>query len=197
MGMAVSSYRYRTRRCDEELRIRLVELAREKPRFGYRRLHVLLRRCGERVNHKRVHRVYREAGLMIRRKKRKHCVREGKPLLARTAANQEWALDFVHAGSRHQFCQPESDASVGTDRERARVAAGDPLRQWTRADESAFSGVVRGTTDRISAHSTGQAYAERSRRKLSRTAARRMLERELVSELVRCATQNRSVADRV
>ena len=33
---------------------------------------------------------------MIRRKKRKHCVREGKPLLARTAANQEWALDFVH-----------------------------------------------------------------------------------------------------
>ena len=48
------------------------------------------------MNHKRVHRVYREAGLMIRRKKRKHCVREGKPLLARTAANQEWALDFVH-----------------------------------------------------------------------------------------------------
>ncbi len=33
---------------------------------------------------------------MIRRKKRKHCVREGKPLLARTSANEEWALDFVH-----------------------------------------------------------------------------------------------------
>jgi transposase InsO family protein len=48
------------------------------------------------VNHKRVHRVYRAAGLMIRRKKRKHCVREGKPLLARTSANQEWALDFLH-----------------------------------------------------------------------------------------------------
>jgi putative transposase len=78
------------------LRTRLVELAREKPRFGYRRLHVLLERSGERVNHKRVHRVYREAGLRIRRKKRKHCVREGKPLVARTAANQEWALDFVH-----------------------------------------------------------------------------------------------------
>ncbi len=74
----------------------LVELAREKPRFGYRRLHVLLGRSGEHVNHKRVHRVYRAAGLMIRRKKRKHCVREGKPLLARTAANQEWALDFLH-----------------------------------------------------------------------------------------------------
>ncbi len=33
---------------------------------------------------------------MIRRKKRKHCVREGKPLVTRTSANQEWALDFVH-----------------------------------------------------------------------------------------------------
>ena len=65
-------------------------------RFGYRRLHVLLRRSGEAVNHKRVHRVYREAGLSIRRKKRKHCVRKGQPLRACTAANQEWALDFVH-----------------------------------------------------------------------------------------------------
>ena len=96
VGMAVTTYRYRTQRSDEPLRTRLVELAREKPRFGYRRLHVLLRRGGEQVNHKRLHRVYREAGLAIRRKKRKHCVREGKPLLARTSANQEWALDFVH-----------------------------------------------------------------------------------------------------
>ena len=96
MGMAVSSYRYATKRTDEPLRTKLVELAREKPRFGYRRLHVLLRRSGERVNHKRLHRIYRAAGLMIRRKKRKHCVREGRPWVARTAANQEWALDFVH-----------------------------------------------------------------------------------------------------
>ena len=96
MTMAVSSYRYRTKRSDEPLRTRLVELAREKPRFGYRRLQVLLQRSGERVNHKRLHRIYCEAGLRIRRKKRKHCVREGKPLQARSAANQEWALDFVH-----------------------------------------------------------------------------------------------------
>jgi putative transposase len=89
LGMAASSYRYGTRRSDEPLRARLVE-------FGYRRLQVLLQRGGERVNHKRVHRVYREAGLTIRRKKRKHCEREGKPLVERTAANQEWGLDFVH-----------------------------------------------------------------------------------------------------
>jgi len=94
--LAVSSYRYQSQRSDEPLRTQLVELAREKPRFGYRRLHVLLRRAGEAVNHKRVHRVYREAGLGLRRKKRKHCVRVGTPLRAWTAANQEWALDFVH-----------------------------------------------------------------------------------------------------
>ena len=81
---------------DEGLRGRLVELAREKPRFGYRRLHVLLQHNGETVNHKRVHRVYRDAGLSIRREKRKHCRRTGQPLRACTAANQEWALDSVH-----------------------------------------------------------------------------------------------------
>jgi putative transposase len=94
--VAVSTYRYEARRCDEPLRTKLVEVAREKPRFGYRRLHVLLRRCGERVNHKKLYRIYRAAGLSIRRKKRKHCVRVGQPLRAWTAANQEWALDFVH-----------------------------------------------------------------------------------------------------
>jgi putative transposase len=96
LSMAVSSHRYVSRRSDEELRGRLVQLAREKPRFGYRRLHVLLRRAGKAANHKRVYRVYREAGLCLRRKKRKHCIRVGAPLRQHTTANQEWALDFVH-----------------------------------------------------------------------------------------------------
>ena len=96
MLLATSTFRYAARSSDEPLRSRLVELAQEKPRFGYRRLHVLLCRGGECVNHKRVHRLYREAGLMIRRKKRKHCVRAGQPLIERTAPNQEWALDFLH-----------------------------------------------------------------------------------------------------
>ena len=93
--LAVSSYRYGSRRDDEALRERLVELARQKPRYGCRRLLVLLRRT-EVVNHKRARRVYREAGLTLRRKKRKHCVRAGLPQRTLTAANQEWALDFVH-----------------------------------------------------------------------------------------------------
>ncbi len=92
----VSSFRYRPQQSDAVLRERLVELAREKPRYGYRRLHVLLRHEGEAVNHKRAHRVHREAGLGIRRKKRKHYVRASSPLRQHTAANQEWALDSIH-----------------------------------------------------------------------------------------------------
>jgi putative transposase len=96
MQIAVSSFRYRSTRSDEELRERLIELARKKPRFGYRRLHIHLDAGGAHVNHKRVFRVYREAGLAVRRKTRKRLVRAGVPRPALTAANQEWALDFVH-----------------------------------------------------------------------------------------------------
>jgi len=92
----VSSFRYCSRRNDAGLRERLVALAREKPRFSYRRLAILLSEDGQPVNHKRVHRLYREAGLMLRRKKRKHCVRVSTPLGQYTAPNQEWALDFVN-----------------------------------------------------------------------------------------------------
>jgi len=96
MQIAVSSFRYRSTRSDEELRERLIELARKKPRFGYRRLHIHLDAGGAHINHKRVFRVYREAGLAVRRKARKRLVGAGVPRPALTAANQEWALDFVH-----------------------------------------------------------------------------------------------------
>jgi len=96
MSIAGSSYRYASKRSDEALKDQLVRLSREKPRYGYRRLQVLIEREGERVNHKRLYRVYREAGLCLKRKKRKHCVRSGSPRVLLTAANQEWALDFAH-----------------------------------------------------------------------------------------------------
>jgi putative transposase len=62
MSIAVSSFRYRSRRSDEDLKEKLARLAREKPRYGYRRLQVLMEREGERVNHKRLYRVYRGRG---------------------------------------------------------------------------------------------------------------------------------------
>src|SRR3982074_1157439 len=71
--------RYRCRPPDDaELRERLRNLARARRRFGYRRLHVLLRREGFTVNHKRLFRLYREERLMVRRRggrKRALCTR--------------------------------------------------------------------------------------------------------------------------
>ena len=54
---------------------RLRELAGERRRFGYRRLHVMLKREGQMVNHKRVYRLYREEGLAVRKRKRKRVSR--------------------------------------------------------------------------------------------------------------------------
>jgi putative transposase len=72
------------------------ELARIWPRFGYRRLYVLLREEGNRVNHKRVYRLYREEGLMLRRKRRRKWVRFGAgPKNLPTRPNERWSLDFV------------------------------------------------------------------------------------------------------
>jgi hypothetical protein len=61
--------RYRSRRADDvQLRARLRILAHVRRRFGYRRLHVLLRREGFIVNHKHPFRLYREERLMVRRR---------------------------------------------------------------------------------------------------------------------------------
>jgi transposase len=90
LGLDRSSYRYAAvPDWNAELRAKLVELARQKPRFGYRRLHVLLDRRGMVVNVKRVYRLYRQEGLMVRRRRRKRLVRSlpASPRLLR--ANQE------------------------------------------------------------------------------------------------------------
>jgi putative transposase len=91
-----SSYRYEPEEDgDATLRQRLQELARQHPRWGYRRLGVLLEREDEGVNHKRLFRVYQAAGLGVRRRERKRVERgqAGMPLLSRS--NQEWSMDFV------------------------------------------------------------------------------------------------------
>jgi putative transposase len=95
---ARATVRYQGRRReDAALRTRLGELAAQRPRFGYRRLHVLLRREGVRVNHKRIERLYREEGLAVRRRTRKSPGRvlRGRPR-APEHANEQWAMDFLH-----------------------------------------------------------------------------------------------------
>jgi hypothetical protein len=98
-------------------------------------------------------------------------------------------------GSGYEFCQSESDARVGGDHGGAGLTRFHPLRQRTRVHQPAFSGVGHRAEDRGRAYSTGEADTECSRGELSRAAARRVSERELVSESVRCQAQDRSVED--
>jgi putative transposase len=90
--------RYRSvRPPDEQLRVRLRELANERRRFGYRRLFVLLRREGERSGINRVYRLYREEGLTVRKRRaRRRAVGTRAPILIEARSNARWSLDFVH-----------------------------------------------------------------------------------------------------
>jgi transposase InsO family protein len=93
-----TSVRYRSRRPDDaELRERLTVLAGERRRFGYRRLHVLLRREGYVVNRKKTQRLYREEGLSVRKRRgRKKATGTRAPLLTVAVPNARWSVDFVH-----------------------------------------------------------------------------------------------------
>ena len=96
--LKLSTWQYKPRKQEREgLRQRLRDLAAERRRFGYRRLHVLLRREGWRVNHKAVHRIYVEEGLQVKKRKRKRVCRSGRsPMLVPQAPNERWSMDFQH-----------------------------------------------------------------------------------------------------
>lgn len=91
-------YRASTAKDQSALRLRIREIAHARPRFGYQRIHVMLRREGWFVNKKRVHRLYRLEGLQVRMRvrRRKHmCLHRG-PVPTATAIQQRWSMDFVH-----------------------------------------------------------------------------------------------------
>ena len=98
LGWPRSTHRYQSRSDPQyALRIRLKDLAGVRIGYGYRRLHVLLRREGWRVNHKRIYRLYRQEGLGLRKKlprRRVACVkREIRP--SAVEQNECWSMDFV------------------------------------------------------------------------------------------------------
>lgn len=93
-----SMIRYRRRVNPDEapLRDRLRVLAGERPRWGYRRLHVLLKREIGVINHKRVYRLYRAEGLLMRRRKRKRVAVPARAIQERTWKRGEaWSMDFM------------------------------------------------------------------------------------------------------
>ena len=98
LGVDRSMVRYRSRRAqsDAEHRRRIRELAHERRRFGYRRLHILLRREGVTMNLKRFRRLYREEGLQVRKRGgRKRALGTRAPLQLPRGPNVRWSIDFV------------------------------------------------------------------------------------------------------
>jgi putative transposase len=93
-----STYHYRSLKCGQAvLRKRIREIAETRVRYGYRRIHVLLRREGWRVNAKRVYRLYCEEGLQMRNKtpKRRVAAKLRDDRRPATATNDCWAMDFM------------------------------------------------------------------------------------------------------
>jgi len=93
-----SSVRYRSQRPDDAaLRARLRELADQRRRFGYRRLHVLLRSEGWTMNRKKTQRLYGEEGLAVRlRRSRRRIAVARTPIPRPDGPNSRWSTDFVH-----------------------------------------------------------------------------------------------------
>jgi len=97
IGSCRMTMRYRTTRTDDRvLRQRMKAIAQERRRFGYRRIHVLLKREGFMVNHKRLFRLYREEQLAVRRRRgRKRAIGARAPMTIPMRPNDRWSLDFV------------------------------------------------------------------------------------------------------
>ena len=202
---------------------RLQAHAAERPRFGYRRLHILLEREGLVVNHKRVHRVYREAGLQVRRRaaqaahaRPSACRCRRRAAAASAGRWTSWPTRWPMAGLSHAEHRRRLHARVRRHRGRS-VAAGPPRRarprsacarrsacrrrsSWTtgRSLPGARStrGPMRSGVD-AAFHSTRQADRERVRRELQREVSRRVLERTLVCQPGRREGRDRSVATSV
>ncbi|MEI6000721.1 IS3 family transposase, partial [Paraburkholderia bengalensis] len=77
--------------------MRIREITQTRVHYGYRRVHVMLRREGWRDNHKRVYRLYREQGLSLRHKRprRNRSARLRQPKQTVTSVNEIWSMDFV------------------------------------------------------------------------------------------------------
>jgi len=98
VGAHRSVIRYSSLKKDESVLVsKIKQIAYEKRRFGYRRIHMMLKREGVKINHKKVYRIYRECGLkVLKRGGRKRALGSRKVHGRPSAPNEQWALDFVH-----------------------------------------------------------------------------------------------------
>ncbi len=223
IGVDRSSARYESSKPDDGvLRARLKALAQERRRFGYRRLHVLLRREGHAVNRKRVQRIYREEKLTVRRRGgRKRAIGTRAPLDVPRQANERWSLDFVSdqmtdgrrsaswrwsttpRASAWHWCADTSLSGARVARELDAIVAwrGKPAehrqRQRHGADVKRHPGLVGPNRRQMALHRSRQAAAERLHRELQRPYAGRGAERDPVPLARPCACRAGCVASRL
>ena len=96
--MSASTYLYQPVKKDEAaLKMRIKEITDTRVHYGYRRVHVMLRREGHMDNVKRVYRLYREEGLSLRlkRPRRNKAAQRRQPKQLAHAINDIWSMDFV------------------------------------------------------------------------------------------------------
>ena len=130
-------YRRSRARDQSALRLRIREFAHARPRFGYLRIWVLLRRDGWTVNRKRVRRLYRLDGLQLRMRvrRRKHIALHRGPAPVPAGPRERWSMDVVH------------DA----------LADGRPFRILTVVDQWSRSSPVLEVASRMSGSTVGEA----------------------------------------
>jgi len=98
VGLSRDAYRHPpvASELNQELASRITEVAHLRRRFGYRRIHDVLRPAYPGVNHKRIYRLYAAANLAVRkRRKVKRPSNDRQPLLPATTINEVWSMDFV------------------------------------------------------------------------------------------------------
>ena len=200
IGCCRMTMRYETTRADDaSLRQRMRAIAQERRRFGYRRLHVLLKREGYVVNHKKLFRLYREEKLAVRRRGgRKRAIGTRAPMLVPMAPNERWSLDFVSDqltdGRRFRILTVVDDCTreclalvadtslsgirVARELDRLMIERGKPKMVVSDNGSELTSNAILTWADqqprRMALHRAGQTHAERLHRKLQRPAARRI-----------------------
>src|SRR5438105_2701567 len=182
IGCCRMTMRYQTTRADDAgLRQRMRTIAQERRRFGYRRLHVLLKREGYVINHKKLFRLYREEKLAVRRRGgRKRAIGTRAPMTVPMAPNDRWSLDFVSdqlTDSRRfriltivDDCTREclalvadtslSGARVARELDRLMIERGKPKMVVSDNGSELTSNAILTWLSRMALHRAGQTHAE-------------------------------------
>jgi hypothetical protein len=222
VGIAPRVYRYRSSRPDDAgLRQRLKELSSERRRFGYRRLHLLLKREGVSVNWKRLYRIYKEERLTVRKRGgrkrawaqghrwrfRRIRTRDGPSTLSPTPlstadVSASCASSTTSAGMPGDHRRQLDLGGTRGPRTRChRRASWLPVdggqRQWIGADIKRHPCLAAGSRCRMALHRARQTDAKRLRRKLQRKASGRMPQRAPVPQLPPCPRHHRGMAHRL